>query len=586
MEETEEQQAQDVLGDNYKVLKARLERQSQTLFQKSTVLNGRRKSIFGDSVFALQRKHKIITENNCVPVDMSYINGNLLLGYNVYVGLRKIDIEDTFAMYRFEDDRFSVVSEEDSWNFLHEEQFLRDYKSLLSFNKNAKLIQFRMLSSKFLVIFQTGSTYKDSKVFRWISDGKGGLHYKDEFGGDDNVFPVAHDFEWIDATPDDFVRGTHPHISIKNKLFVETVGGDLTIKVENNTEDGEGIYSEPVEDPHQTLDDSKVSYAFVGQLVVLRIAPRAEDARYFVFNTLTNEVVREDSIGLSCIQLPEHQGLIFPRGYVLSEGSFRIFSFDTHDLEYKSKIVSPNGEDVLFVYLRRRDGHYLLLQYNMVNKEVRNPIECHGYSFFDDGTLAFFWAKDEPTTTHEVQIWSTPFCSDAYHSQTLQSQEPSFLRDIGNAELVRAISDVQSLNKLVFHPEPTANLYHNLVRSCDRVVQDFSWISHEEGEVLDQDIAKLRATSGQIIDEFEKVADQKKQANKSLRTGQGKIKQLLLEVRPENFRSISQFMEGMGILDRETAGIRGLETVKYIDRVRLTEQVVLLEERMMLLCTY
>ena len=72
---------------------------------------------------------------------------------------------------------------------------------------------------------------------------KGGLTYKDEFGADDNVFPLSHDFAWTQTTPEDFIRGTHPHVSIQNKVFVETVGGDLTIKVENNTEDGEGIYS-------------------------------------------------------------------------------------------------------------------------------------------------------------------------------------------------------------------------------------------------------------------------------------------------------------------------------------------------------
>ncbi len=37
--------------------------------------------------------------------------------------------------------------------------------------------------------------------------------------------------------------GTHPHISIADRFFVETVGGDLTVKIEDNTASGEGIYS-------------------------------------------------------------------------------------------------------------------------------------------------------------------------------------------------------------------------------------------------------------------------------------------------------------------------------------------------------
>ena len=48
-------------------------------------------------------------------------------------------------------------------------------------------------------------------------------------------------------------------------VFVETVGGDLTVKVENNTETGLGIYSEPVEDANQSLDDAEIAYARLGR---------------------------------------------------------------------------------------------------------------------------------------------------------------------------------------------------------------------------------------------------------------------------------------------------------------------------------
>ncbi len=50
------------------------------------------------------------------------------------------------------------------------------------------------------------------------------------------------------ATRENYVLGTHPHVNILDQVFVETVEGDLTIKVENNTSTGLGIYSEPVED--------------------------------------------------------------------------------------------------------------------------------------------------------------------------------------------------------------------------------------------------------------------------------------------------------------------------------------------------
>ena len=72
-------------------------------------------------------------------------------------------------------------------------------------------------------------------------------------------------------------QGKHPHFNLFDTLFVETTGGNLTLKVENNTEDGEGIYSEPVEDAHQSLDDADIQFAKVGELILLKIRPYREE---------------------------------------------------------------------------------------------------------------------------------------------------------------------------------------------------------------------------------------------------------------------------------------------------------------------
>ncbi len=52
---------------------------------------------------------------------------------------------------------------------------------------------------------------------------------------------------------------------------METVGGDLTIKVENNTDSGTGIYSEPADDPDQILDDADILYACIENIILLKI---------------------------------------------------------------------------------------------------------------------------------------------------------------------------------------------------------------------------------------------------------------------------------------------------------------------------
>ena len=93
----ENEVADGVLGDNYVILKNRLEQQAKGLFHKASRLNDKRQDLFGASVFELRRKHKLLTENNCVPVDMVHFDGTMVLGYDVYFGLRTKEKQARYA---------------------------------------------------------------------------------------------------------------------------------------------------------------------------------------------------------------------------------------------------------------------------------------------------------------------------------------------------------------------------------------------------------------------------------------------------------------------------------------------------------
>ena len=118
----------------------------------------------------------------------------------------------------------------------------------------------RRLEGRLLAVFQTGRAAADLKVFRWALERDGTVRYIDDRGEREHVFPPAHDFEWVETTRDDHVTGRYPHVSIGDELFVETLGGDLTIKVENNTETGEGVWSEPVDQSTQGLADADIHH--------------------------------------------------------------------------------------------------------------------------------------------------------------------------------------------------------------------------------------------------------------------------------------------------------------------------------------
>ncbi len=309
--------------------------------------------------------------------------------------------------------------------------------------------------------------------------------------------------------------GRHSHINILDKVFVETVAGDLTVKVENNTETGQGIYAEPVHEAIQSLDDAEFWFVRIGALILLKVLPFREDAyRYLVFNTRTRQVTRADAIGQSCVSLPEEQGIIFPGGFVLQTGEAKVFEAEVGGLVFQRKAISPNGEDVLYVFFERAQGKYVLFPYNLVRKEIAAPITCHGYSIFPDGQMVVFRTMgDEPTRVHPVQVWQTPFVSAEFAANAPTPQ--GALGKLGNAELVRGISEVLTLQRLAESEQVTRRGYEALITSCTRVIDQFHWLGHAEIALLPI-IGELKNNAELIVDEFEKVLSMQRRAAEAL----------------------------------------------------------------------
>ncbi|MFC4257691.1 DNA repair ATPase [Marinobacter lacisalsi] len=89
--------------------------------------------------------------------------------------------------------------------------------------------------------------------------------------------------------------------------------------MENNSNSGKGIFSDPVESDSQSLDDATFEYADLGEIVLVRILPFNEKSwRYYLYNRTTRKVDRVDALGGSVASLPDNHGLIFPSGYYLT----------------------------------------------------------------------------------------------------------------------------------------------------------------------------------------------------------------------------------------------------------------------------
>ncbi len=267
-----------------------------------------------------------------------------------------------------DDVQYEMVQQTLDTSFLAETSFRNDFAELYRYYKQTRLVELTAKNGKLLAGFQIGERVEDIRVFRWAisADGKQ-VSYIDNRGERDIQLPPAFDFEWQETSREDSVNGRHPHVNILDTVFVETINGDLTIKVENNTDDGHGVYSEAVEDQTQSLDDAQIEYAQVGQLILLKMLPyREQDWRYFIFNIATESVLHMDAIGESCVQLPEDHGIISPGGYYLQNGQYKTYDTETEGLKFRRRINSPNGEDVLYVFFQPELGVVALFSYNVI----------------------------------------------------------------------------------------------------------------------------------------------------------------------------------------------------------------------------
>ncbi len=569
-EATAEQPENELEGGSYEVIKKRLTESGKALATKADVLNEKRKETFGGTELQVIGNERVRTENNCVPRDIVNVGGTMLFAYNVYIGLRtETHVQDVFSLRKFEQTEggfdLSQMPDEHVPGLFDNEQFQRDFADLYKYYKDAKLLQVRIVEGKLLAVFQIGNTIEDIKAFRWLVDPEGNVEYIDNRGEKDHTFPASHDFEWTETTREQHVSGRHPHINIDDEVFVETVGGDLTVKVEDNTEDGLGIYREDVDDPRQALDDADILYARVGSLILMKILPYQETTwRYLIFNTKNKHVVRIDAIGQACVQLPEDHGVIFPGGFYLQSGDTKVFDADTSDLRFKRAIRSPNGEDVLYIFYHKVDGRYLLLPYNLIRKEVQNPIQCHGFTLFGDGKmLVFRSASEEPTRVHPIQVWLTPFVSDEHAAEA--PTDGSYLTKVGNADLVRGISDAYSLRRLIDQETPNRQTFEDLIESCNKSVDSYYWLGHDEVGNLKEQVDEIRKNAELIIDEYEKVQTLKTRALEAIKEAKEKQKDILRELRPEDWRKVSDFLHAMTALRKQRGHLITLKDVRYID---------------------
>ncbi len=543
----------------YEVLRNRLRDAASELRSRLEKLNQTRAEVFGNIETVLIATERVTTEHNCVPRDLVAIGDQFLFGYNVQFGLKTdIGLSDVFSAYRFADHQLH----ETSLDVIADDRFRSDFHELYRFYKDTRFSRFFRDGAMLHMVFQVGKTTRDIKSFKWRLTADS-IEYLDNRSDHEVRDPPQHEFRWQRTTRDQHHYGAHPHISIDDRVFVETVGGDLTIKVENNTDTGEGIYAEPVDDPDQTLDDAEVHYAIVGNLVLMKVRPyREERDRYLVFNGKIQQAMRLDEIEHSCVMLPGDQGIIFPGGYYLQTGEFKRFDHGLSDMRFQRTIAASNGEDYLYLFYNPESGTYVQLRYNLIRQTVDTPLVCHGQTLFEGGEMVCFQSQTEPQKHHAIQIWQTPFTGDNF---VPENQTDSLLFKIGNKEIVRAMAECSELLQLIDKDDSYEGLYVDLGKKSSDVLDSYFWIGKPETQTLSEPLLKIREAANAAVEEFDKVLRVRRDTEQRTREVQTAVQTLIQSIERSRFESIDDFVASLASLREQRGHALGLKELRYVD---------------------
>jgi hypothetical protein len=554
---TEQKTGSALDSGTYEIIRNRLNEQRIELAARLAKLNLARHEVFSSDGFELIANQRITTENHAASRGIIAMGDLCIFGYNVQFGLKEdIKLSDVFSIYKFANDHF----EPQPLTLIDDAAFVTDFTNLYKYYRDSLFARFFLSGNYLYMIFQTGKTVEDRKAFKWLIKNNQ-LTYIDDRSIHEVQRSPQHDFRWIKTSLEDRRLGAFPHISILDKVFIEAIGGDITFKIENNTASGRGIYHEPVLNKDQQLDDAEYYYADLGNLVAVKVKPYQEEARCYIFNARTREVKPIKMLLDAGILLPDNQGVIFPNGYYLQNGDYKLFESDLTGLEFIRSVASPNGEDILYIFYQVHSNTYVLMSYNIIVQQVETPIVCNGFTVFNDGKLIYFRTEAEAVRHHQVQIWQTPYTSVLKENDGMHD---NVLYKIGNKDIVSAMSESQEIIQLLSKEDSYSRLYEDIQKKANDVIDSYFWIRDPATFDLATPLSSIKDIANTAIDEFAKVQAQRQHAREALAAMQKRVDQLVIDIKNNVVMSLDQLVQMLANTRNMQGAVIDLRNVKYV----------------------
>ncbi|OKJ16139.1 DNA repair ATPase [Kitasatospora sp. CB01950] len=560
----------DVDTGTYEVLRARLAAAAAELTGRATALNARRVAEFGAGELQLTGTGRLATAGACTLRDAVGVGGLLLVGRNPAADADRGG-GDVLSLHRPD---LTDAAPEELPGLLDDPRFRQDLAELYRYFRDARLEQLRLIDGRLLAVFRTGPAAGDLRVLRWQLGADGSVSYQDARGERSNPPGGGQEVEWRTVTRDDHLAGPQPQADLGGELRLATAGGTLAL----STPAGAVLHQEPLAEPLQTLADADIAHARLDTLLLVRIRPYQEQtARHLVCHLPTGRVSRIDALGQACLLLPGDQGLAFPGGYHLTDGSVRAFDHPTAGLGHERTVRSPNGEDILFVFRDPADGRTLLLPYNTVRQEAAAPLACQGHALLDDGTLiALRGGDDGPALFHPVQVWRTPFTSERYRAAQPPGHGP--LARIGNPDLVRGLADCLAVARLAAARTDTAAGHTAVLAACTRTADRHHWLGETGLGDLHEPLHAIRDTARQALAEYETVARLTEAAAAAVDRAAQQVETLLRLTRGESPDTATGWVGRLTELRRAQGRVEALRELRRADTAHIDRLAAHLSE--------
>src|SRR5690606_25534053 len=137
----------------------------------------------------------------------------------------------------------------------------------------------------------------------------------------------------------------------------------------------------------------------------------------------------------------------------------------------------------------------------------------------------------------------------------------------------RGIAELNTVITLVESASASERHFTALIRTVDRVLDQFFWLTGRQEEALfsglHQQLSTIRSTAELVLDEYEKVQSIRAQTETAISEVAEAQSTLMRDLKPDSWKAPDQFVGFLARLREHRGRVRTLNDRRYADKARI-----------------